>query len=238
MIVKMELNIPPHFFESADNENNFESVSEKIAKAFVIECLHEKNLKKGCPEKHEPDYISENQGYEVTLAIEETLVPQLKGVKMLETGELNIEDSLIKDIAKAIEKKSCKNYSSIPNLFIITLYPLLTWYYPLYIPVEDSDLSKLIWETKVKRRNDFFDKLYSMYIEGKKFKNIYILLPTHKESFVLFDIKCFGSYADKDFLTPVKTKNKKAFPTYKVTHITNVGSSISQEITVVRYIKE
>ena len=31
----LELSIPPHFFDSADNENCFESVSERIAKTFL-----------------------------------------------------------------------------------------------------------------------------------------------------------------------------------------------------------
>lgn len=34
-----ELHVPPHFFDSAKAENHFESVSERIAKAFLSEII-------------------------------------------------------------------------------------------------------------------------------------------------------------------------------------------------------
>ena len=40
MIIEMELNIPPKFFESAKEENDFESVSERIAKQFITSILN------------------------------------------------------------------------------------------------------------------------------------------------------------------------------------------------------
>lgn len=50
MAVKMELNIPPHFFDSAKAENHFESVSERIARAFLVDILKLWGIKRGDPE--------------------------------------------------------------------------------------------------------------------------------------------------------------------------------------------
>ncbi len=236
MHVKMELNIPPHFFDSANDENNFESVSERIAKAFLIEILKEEEIKKGNPEIHEPDYVSDFKGYEVTFAIKASLVPQLKGIKTLDSSSYNIEDSLINDITAAIKRKADKNYSCTPSLVVITLSPLLSWYYPLFI--KPDPLSEIAWGTMVKRRDEFFDKLYSTYISNHRFENIFLIQPTHDEHFVLFDIKNFGSFSDADFIKKVGVKRKKAFPVCKVINVEHGNFPIIYETTIVIYEEE
>ena len=81
MSLELELSIPPHFFDSAKEENDFESVSERIAKQFLKEICGVNNLRRGDDKVSEPDYVSNNSGYEVTFAIKQSLIPQLKAYK-------------------------------------------------------------------------------------------------------------------------------------------------------------
>lgn len=214
MSVKVELNIPPHFFDSAKAENHFESVSERIAKAFLVDILKLSGIERGDPAQHEPDYVLDNHGYEVTFAIEQSLIPQLKGVRELDLAKYNIEETLVNDITNAANRKAAKTYSCIPNLVIILVSTLPTWYYPLYFK-EIDPFSKLAWKKKTAKRNKLFDDLYINYIQAGKFENIYIIQPTFDESFAFFDISSYGS-GTEDFITHVKTNRPKAFPTYKV----------------------
>ena len=114
-----ELRIPPHFFDSAKEENHFESVSERIAKSFLIDILNINDIKRGNPELQEPDYIFGEQGYEVTFAIKQSLIPQLKGVRELNGTPNNIEESkmdkvrLSKTILNLLRKIPLNKNSSI-----------------------------------------------------------------------------------------------------------------------------
>ena len=85
-----ELRIPPHFFDSANAENHFESVSERIAKAFLSGIMNIFPLIRGDDKQGEPDYICGKDGYEVTFAISSSLIPQIKGVKALDGKKNNI----------------------------------------------------------------------------------------------------------------------------------------------------
>ena len=91
MSIELELSIPPHFFDSAREENNYESVSEKIAKVFLKEVCGVDDIHRGDDKKSEPDYVSNNSGYEVTFAIKQSLIPQLKGVQPLNHSNRNTE---------------------------------------------------------------------------------------------------------------------------------------------------
>lgn len=156
---------PITFFDSAKESNGFESVSERIAKAFLIDILKIKNIARGDAEAHEPDYVSSGKGYEVTFAVEQSLIPQLKGVRPLDTKSRNIEDELISDISNAASRKAGKTYSCTPSLVIIAVETLPTWYYPLFI--RDTDpLSQMAWRIHTRKHNAFFESLYNDYIQA------------------------------------------------------------------------
>lgn len=110
MSIELELSIPPHFFDSAREENNYESVSEKIAKVFLKEVCGVDDIHRGDDKKSEPDYVSNNSGYEVTFAIKQSLIPQLKGVQPLNHSNRNTEMETISDIQTALERKKEKTY--------------------------------------------------------------------------------------------------------------------------------
>lgn len=53
----VELHIPSNLFDSAKAENSFESVSERISKAFIKDILNELNVRRGDDKINEPDYM-------------------------------------------------------------------------------------------------------------------------------------------------------------------------------------
>ncbi|MDD2361485.1 MAG: hypothetical protein PHH84_00800 [Oscillospiraceae bacterium] len=236
MVVKIDMNIPPRFFDSAHKSNDFESVSEKVAKAFISQILGEKDVIKGNPDRHEPDYLSGSRGFEVTFAIESSLVPQLKGVRDLEKSRFSIEDALVSDVLAAARRKSEKTYSCVPSLFIITMSPLFTWFYPFYI--KTNYLTEKTWSAMTKKRDILFDELYSTYIDSKAFENILIVLPTHDEHFILFDVHAFGSYKEVDFMKRIGVNNPKIFPTCKTTYVDYGNLPVVYEITIIRYTED
>lgn len=229
----LELSIPPKFFESANSENDYESVSERIAKAFLSDILNVKNILRGIPELKEPDYMSNEKGYEVTFAVNSELIPQLKGIKDLNGEKHNIEQSLINDIKSAVERKASKNYTCAPNLVIITIATLPTWYYPIF--ADDSDpFSKIVWKTGTYKRNNLFSELYKTYIKTYKLENIYIIQPTFLGSFALYNIKNFIE-TNGDGLTHVQTSKPKAFPTYKVVAPERMEDIANFNIRIINY---
>lgn len=229
----LELSLPPHFFESAKKENSFESVSERIVKAFLEDILNIKNLRRGDPEIGEPDYMADELGFEVTFSIDQFLIPQLKGVRELDGAKRDIEQSLIADITDAVLRKAQKNYSCVPNLVVLTLRTLPTWYYPLGFSTTDT-FERRIWEYAAKRRNKFFSDLYQNYILTNKFENIYIIQPTFNRTFAFFNIKDFGNNGDA-FLTHVCPIQPQAFPIYRVLDAGNLMDINSFKVKIVNY---
>lgn len=230
-----ELHIPPHFFDSAKAENHFESVSERIAKAFLSEIMNVSPLLRGDDKQGEPDYVSGENGYEVTFAINSSLIPQLKGVKSLDGEKSNIEESLICDITDAVKRKAAKSYSCVPALVIIAINTLPTWYHSLYFH-ESDPLAQMAWRVAAAKRDKLFHDLYEEYIHTNKLKNIYIIQPTFDGTFAFYNI---GEFAQKkDFLTHVKVSNPKAFPTYRVVEAGNLVDVKSFEIKIVNYTLE
>lgn len=217
MIIDIELNIPPKFFESAKEENDFESISERIAKLFITSILNIPDIRRGNAEFYEPDYVSGENGYEITFAIRESHIPQLKGVKPVDFTTWNIEQELIDNISVAIERKAGKTYSHPTSLVIITLESLYTWYHSVYTKETDW-FEKLAWNVYTKRRNDFFNKIFQNYIESETFNNIYVIQPTHNREFALFDIKKYATKCE-EFITLVGVSHPEFFPTYSVINI-------------------
>lgn len=167
-----ELHIPPCFFDSSSANNNFESVSERVAKAFLSDIVNSPNLIRGDDKINEPDYISDGNGFEVTFAINSSLIPQIKGVKELDGSKHNIEEGLIADITDAVERKAKKIYSCKPTLVLITISTLVTWYSSLYFK-ESHPMAQMAWRLFAAKRNKLFRDLYNRYILGEIFKNIY-----------------------------------------------------------------
>ena len=214
MDITLKLNIPPHFFDSANANNDFESVSEKIAKEILSFALNIE-LKRGNPISHEPDYLNGENGFEVTFAISEQTIRMIRGRSELIHTPFNIADSLIDNIKNAASRKSKKEYSVLPNLFIITIEPLLEWCWECYV---DTKIPS-IWQKMSQKRNILFEELYEKYIETNIFENIYIFQPTPKGHFALYDLKNFK--LDKDFIqiVGIDSDKKYALPTCEVTSI-------------------
>ena len=228
-----ELHIPPHFFDSAKAENHFESVSERIAKAFLSGIMNISPLLRGDDKKGEPDYICGTDGYEVTFAISSSLIPQIKGVKALDGKKNNIEESLIDAITDAADRKAAKTYSCVPALVIIAIDTLPTWYHSLYFHEADS-FAQLAWRAGAAKRDKLFHDLYEQYIRTNKLKNIYVIQPTFDGTFAFYDIDLFAQ-KDDGFLTHVKASNHKAFPTYQLVDAGKLADVSSFEIKIVNY---
>lgn len=231
-----ELNIPPHFFDSASAENAFESVSERIAKMFLKDILNIDNIRRGNDKIKEPDYIGEEcgteKGFEVTFAVNNSLIPQLKGRKALDKEKHNIEDMLISDISDALDRKSKKEYVCETNLVVLTVSSLIGWYYFLFDNI-DAFPGKLANRMLTKRRNVFFEEIYTNYIKTGHFKNVYIVHPTLDSRFILFDIRSFAERLD--FAACIETDIPERFPTYKVTNVEKTDGPICSEITIINY---
>ena len=228
-----ELHIPPHFFDSANAENHFESVSERIAKAFLSDIMSISPLVRGDDKQGEPDYICGENGYEVTFAISSSLIPQIKGVTGLDGKKNNIEKSLISAITDAVERKASKTYSCVPALVIIAIDTLPTWYHSLYF--HESDLfAQMAWRVGAAKRDKLFHDLYEQYIRTNKLKNIYIIQPTFDGTFAFYNIDEFAQN-NKNFLIHVKASNPKAFPTYQLVDAGKLGDISSFEIKIVNY---
>ena len=228
-----ELHIPPHFFDSAKAENHFESVSERISKAFLSEIMGISPLVRGDDKQGEPDYICGEDGYEVTFAISSSLIPQIKGVKALDGKKNNIEESLICAITDAADRKAAKTYSCIPALVIIAIDTLPTWYHSLYFH-ESDPFAQMAWRVGAAKRDKLFNDLYAQYIRTNKLKNILIIQPIFDGTFAFYNI---GEFAQKNesFLTHVKVSKPKAFPTYQLVDAGELADVSSFEIKIVNY---
>lgn len=228
-----ELRIPPKFFDSANAENHFESVSERIAKSFLSEIMNISPLLRGDDKKGEPDYVCGEDGYEVTFAISSSLIPQIKGVKALDGKKNNIEESLICAITDAADRKATKTYSCVPSIVIIAIDTLPTWYHSLYFH-ESDPFAQMAWRVKAAKRDKLFHDLYEQYIRTNKLKNIYIIQPTFDGTFAFYNIDEFAQ-KNESFLTHVKASNPKAFPTYKLVDAGKLADVSSFEIKIVNY---
>lgn len=228
-----ELSIPPRFFDSAKAENHFESVSERIVKAFLKAIFNISDITRGNPDLKEPDYIYGDQGYEVTFAINQSLIPQLKGDRDLDKSPVNIETALIEDITAAVNRKASKKYLCIPNLVVIAIRTLPTWYSSIYFQ-ENDPIDRMVWRVAAAKRDKLFHELYRNYISSEKFRDIFIIQPTFDGTFVFYSIKNFE--CDKEnFLTHVQSSNPKAFPFYRLVDAERITDVSSLKINVINY---
>lgn len=232
--MKLEMNIPLDFFGSANVNNDFESVSEKIAKKFLTDILCIKDVKRGDDKKNEPDYIASNKGYEVTLAVEQSLIPQLKGIKPLENKKRCVETELINNIIDAIERKKTKKYSCKTSLIIISLDFFPLWY--IFQNRQCEDLFDTFPERVVlKSRNDLFDNIYENCIKSDIFENVYIIQPALNQELALYNIYDFKKHPER-FITIVTPNKPHLFPTFKTIDPGKVSEVKNFEITSINHI--
>lgn len=236
MRVKMELHLPDLFFDSAKQINGYESLSEQISKAILTDILHIKNVERGDEKKHEPDYISAGQGYEVTFGLRNNLIPMLRGRTPLNSSPYNQEQELINFIKESLIRKSKKTYSVRSTLIIFTLTPLLEWYSYFYL----KDMpTYYFWEFVQNNRNELFQEIIQEFIGTQKpFDNVLIIQPTHDEHYILYDVKEFGNNNNFMTLIGIVEAEKAVFPRYKLISCENGSPPITYETSVVLYRNE
>lgn len=231
MSFELELSIPPHFFDSTRKKNNSESVSERIAKLFLTEICKVQNLRRGDANVFEPDYVSGKNGYEVTFAIKDSIIQQFKGIRPLDKSFRNSESEVIADIKESLENKKDKTYSVPTSLVIITVDTIIPWYAPFYMDLSDRFMQSY-WKQRNQRRNAFFNSIYKEYILSKKMENIFIINPTIKQEFALFDISAFYN-GEKEAIIQVATDNPIAFPSYKITNVIKDDNPLFSKTTII-----
>lgn len=233
MKIKIELHLPDIFFDSARENNNFESLSEQISKAVLVDILNVENIRRGDDKKQEPDYISGQTGYEVTLGINDSLIPMLKGRASFDKSLHNQEQELIDSIMRALERKSKKKYSIRTNLIIFTLTPLFEWYSYFYLR---GSSTYNYWCLLQANRNKLFEKIIEKYIgDQNPFEDVLIIQPTHDERYILYSAKSYAK--DETFMTQIgiKTGEELLFPRYKLIACEEGPFPIVYEISELMY---
>lgn len=236
MKMHLELHIPDFFFDSAKEENDFESFSERISSNIIQDILGCTNVCRGDDKKHEPDYIANGVGYEVTFGISDSLITALKRIKPFDKVPQKIEQDLIESISNALKRKSEKNYSCRTNLIVFTLTPLLDWYSEFYLK---QCSTYPWWESLQRNRNNLFELIIEKYIgPNKAFDDVFIVQPTHDEHYVLYSIKKYEE--DEPFMTLIGMKKEDCYllPRYKLISYTPDETLITYEISEVMYTRE
>ena len=188
-------------FASANHQNNYEALSEKLAKAFLIHLLHssDEQIERGDPSKNEPDYIYNGKGYEITFCMNPELILKMKGQKPITHEIMNVEQEMIKYINAAAKRKSAKHYSVGTTLFLINLFPCLLW--ELNFPVAKEITLENYYDTVCssilndmpKTRNQFFKTLYNSYIGNNTFDDILIACLTNNKRYIIYSINDFSN---------------------------------------------
>lgn len=127
-----------------------------------------------------PDYLfDEKEWFEISLICDSrkrnNLVQRILHKNFVSE---DVENELLIMIHERIEDKSRKKYINLhPNLCLICPVPMLDWIAP------PSCLDALY----TSERREFFDLLYSEYVETGIFKNVFILVPNVDSSWTLID---------------------------------------------------
>ena len=233
MELKLELHIPDSFFDSAKETNNFESLSERLSKSVLNDILHIEGILRGDDKNFEPDYLTNKTGYEVTLGINDSLIPILRGRKTFNDVPHNLEKELIDAIKKALDKKSKKDYSLATTIIIFTLTPLLEWYSSFYL---SECLTYRWWKTLQKNRDRLFAEIFENYIKKEQiFEDVLILQPTHDGYYILYSIKNFAD--GQNFMTKIAITDDgmPMFPRYRMLDCKQGNFPIVYQISEVLY---
>lgn len=212
-------------FASANKQNDYEALSEKLAKAFLSHLLKvsDELIVRGEPSKNEPDYICHGKGYEITFCMKPELILKLKGQLPITDETINIEQEMITYINLAAEKKSKKHYANNTTLFLINLFPNQLW--ECNIPlVENISLENYYEEVysgilndRLKTRNQFFKTLYNNYIKNNVFNEILIACLTNDRRYIIYSINDFSN--NKKFYTYFGIKDNPNIPYCTITKV-------------------
>ena len=212
-------------FESANKQNNYEALSEKLAKAFLTNLLKvsDKQIMRGNPKHNEPDYVCCGRGYEITFCMNPEIILEMKGQKPIADEQIDIEQQMITHISKATKRKSKKNYSIKTTLFLINLLPnlLSEQNAPLVENISLENYCEAIYSSllndRLKIRNQFFNELYEIYIKKNIFEDILIACLTNDRRYIIYSINDFAK--DRKFYTYFGIKNNPNIPYCVITNI-------------------
>lgn len=212
-------------FASADKQNNYEALSEKLAKAFLANLLKvtDDQITRGEPNKYEPDYICKDKGYEITFCMNPETILKMKGQKPITGETINSEQEMIKYINAAAKRKSKKHYSISTTLFLINLFPnpKWEWNFPIEkeITIENlyDTVSSLILNGELETRNKFFKSLYSNYIENNIFADILIACLTNDKRYIIYNINNYAN--NKKFYTYFGIQDNPNIPYCVMTNV-------------------
>lgn len=212
-------------FASANKQNNYEALSEKLAKAFLANLLKvtDEQIIRGEPNKNEPDYICHSKGYEITFCMNPETILKMKGQMPITSETINTEQEMIKYINAAVKRKSKKHYSVSTTLFLINLFPYLQW--ELSFPVAKEITLENYYETVcssilndgLKTRDHFFKTLYNSYIENNVFDEILIACLTNDKKYIIYSINDFSN--NRKFYTYFGIKDNPNIPYCVMTKI-------------------
>lgn len=224
--IKYKRYYPKDFFNSNNEKLGIVSLSEQLSRAIIINTLNidEEKIVQGDPQKKQPDYIfNKTNGLEVTFAATPFTIQSILD------EQFNVEDiehEIIKSILEACNRKKEKlidgNYSNVKNtgLFLIELDPVFPWYQEYY-----GDIN----QTMYRKRDELFSKLYKDYIINDIFSDIYLLIITELQNYILFNIRDFSEKHDEpnEWVKEIEIINKKVLPYYKTTSFVQTeGSNI------------
>ena len=183
-----------HFFEKRVNEEFANNVLQDV---FSFQTV--RHGKDGL----EADLIfDEEHAFEITLVCDkkkhnnliQRLLTAYQGVGLFHSDD--IQGEILSMIETCVAKKAQKQYTGNDvNLCLIVPFPMLSW-------VDGSmDVIEMLFVTP---KSKVFYNLRNKYLQTKKFKNIYILLPDVDKSWWILDLKgkrrqYKGNIADKNY---------------------------------------
>ena len=233
MNIVVDFYMPPHLFDSARADNGNESVTERIAKVILESVLGYRDVRRGDPQVHEPDYVCGEKGFEVTLAESQKLIPQLRGRRPADGVQHELEDELILNISNIAQQKSRKFYDRKPVLIVFAFNPIIDWYRELWQKIPQAQNLRGL---SVQKRNVFFKELNDFYVSNDSaFENIYLLQPTLCQKYVLYDLKAFADNQDFIYEIGIRPGREMAFPTFKIKNIVGDTQPINYTINPVQY---
>lgn len=166
--------IPDGFYDKEKNEPFVLNIMSKVFPNVKWE--------NGNANNKEPDYISNELPFEITLASNNKKNNFIQRRKNLNYQTEDAEQDLIDYIYNSINKKSKKNYSiENINLCILLAIPCYNW-------VDNYNRHSYFRELLIWRRDNFFNLIRTEYIEKNFFKEIFIILPNINKNWSLIEV--------------------------------------------------
>ena len=168
-----------HFFEKRVNEEFAAKVLQSVFRFQMV-----RHGKDGT----EADLIfDEEYAFEITLVCDKkkhnNLIQRLlRAYQRIETFHSDdIEGEILSMVEDCVAKKANKQYANNDvNLCLVVPFPMVSW-------IDGSmDIIEMLFVTP---KSKVFNNLRDKYLQTKKFKNIYILLPDIDKSWRVIDLK-------------------------------------------------